>query len=117
MINKYLMEMAAVAIGIEGDVYIDSTGEYFVERVEGSDGRGYTNLHCWLSSDGDAFNLMSELRLEIKHEPVIVEVCSGDICASEFVLNEGLRVEATRKAIVRCAARLGEELVWAERMK
>ena len=62
-----------------------------------------------LTDDGDALRLAVDLSFDLNINPGRIEVFSGDLddCVSEPVIDGNVR-SATRRAIVRAAAAIGE---------
>ena len=98
MTDRELLELAARAAGIDGEYSkranaIDHTFGYFMP----------------LTDDGDALRLAVDLSFDLNINPGRIEVFSGDLddCVSEPVIDGNVR-SATRRAIVRAAAAIGE---------
>jgi hypothetical protein len=99
-----LLQLAAKAIGLEGDV------EGFHTRPLGiytgpirPDGMSYWNP---ITTDADALRLLVSLLLDIRHTGDEVSVFALGVWFTEPVYMD--RLEATRRAIVRAAASIGE---------
>jgi hypothetical protein len=111
MTDKELLEKAAKAVGyVEWD-WLASDGNLNVYNKEG-------RQEAWnpLTDDGDALRLAVKLNMDIVFDFDRVMVVFGDAdaaCITEYFyeLPEPTdRYAATRKAIVRAAAAIGEQL-------
>lgn len=104
MNDRELLELAAKAAGIEIEPCTCSDPRWPFRT--GKAGRsGHWNP---LEDDGDALRLAVRLGLNISHRCVDVDVSRGHAYASEYVPTYFDRSEATRRAIVRAAAKIGE---------
>ena len=115
--DKELLELAAKAAGI---VITWENSHPYPERLE--DFRGLNNYFPWepLTDDGDALRLAVKLRLQLIHmdsevekdgitvkTPILhIDSTAGSIY--QYLDNDPLG--ATRRAIVRAAAEIGEKL-------
>lgn len=108
MNNRQLLENAARAADIQGKYYI-AYGERSVN--EGID-TGSALLWNPLVNNFDAFPLMVKLYINIdfNDREIVVNECSAPLKHSEPVEYGGDREQATRLAIVKCAAIIGENL-------
>lgn len=108
MDDRTLLELAAKAAGLEFDSGRQLNPTYYLVREVGSalndDWRGWNPL----ANDGDAFRLAVKLQLTIKHRTVDIDVSKGNISVSEHAPTYRDALEATRRAIVRAAAAIGE---------
>lgn len=106
MNDRELLELAAKAVGHRVRWHEDSY--YYgptMEVMEDESGGPPWNP---LTDDGDALRLAVRLELKITHRCVDVDVSRGHASASEYVPTYFDRSEATRRAIVRAAAKIGE---------
>ena len=112
--DKRLLEMAAQAAGIEHGSDRLECGLSLTDP----DGR-YRSLPRWnpLDDDGDAFDLVVRLRLSVDHnhpadqQPWVSADRGGcEGCYIEDEFDESQRADATRRAIVRAAAAIGEAM-------
>ena len=104
--DKKLLELAAKAAGYN---YKPTQGVIVVDGVRCN----------WspLDDDGDAFDLVVRLRLSVDHnhpadqQPWVSADRGGcEGCYIEDVFDESQRADATRRAIVRAAAAIGEAM-------
>ncbi|MGY8624310.1 hypothetical protein [Chromobacterium violaceum] len=112
MTDRELLELAAKAAGML--TRTDKSGVWIVED-DGSPVRRWSPL----TNDGDAFRLSVKLRIDIDHGNPLdnqryviasragVEIVRGTVTAGEEIEDEGARIAATRRAIVRAAAQIG----------
>ena len=118
MTDKELLELAAKAAGIEPEWREWRTGriaEFQVIKYTKREGF-WLNNEQWnpLANDGDALRLAVDLdlRIKIQSDPVgLTEIClpnTGWYSAPEY--HNGDRYAATRRAIVRAAAKIGERM-------
>ena len=105
--DKRLLEMAAKAAGYDYAKH----GGYIV--VDGIPGKNWDPL----TDDGDAFDLVVRLRLSVDHnhpadqQPWVSADRGGcEGCYIEDEFDESQRADATRRAIVRAAAAIGEAM-------
>jgi hypothetical protein len=102
MTDRELLEAAAKAAGIEVDCWLDE------------DPRAVTSVGLWnpLTNSGDAFELAVKLRLTINCSYDEVAICGQEFTQKEvFIERNGEDpLAATRRAIVRAAAEIGEEM-------
>lgn len=110
MIDKELIELAAKAAGITGTWHRS----------------GYVAYSGWggsvfdpITSDGDALRLAVELRIDVSHDEVGMKsfvyartVFNDEkhIGLSEIFDDESERLDRTRRAITRAAAKIGKEM-------
>lgn len=104
MNDRELLERAAKAAGYAFDY--EDTGDMWI--VGGHDGHPLV----WnpLAEDGDAFRLAVKMRMNVdvshwEEPPVVVVWCRG----SDFEERAADVVAATRRAIVRAAAAMGDQ--------
>ncbi len=100
-----LLKLAAKAIGMDGDVegYHTRPLGIYTGPIR-PDGMSYWNP---LITDADALRLSVSLMLDIRHTGDEVAVCAlHGVWMTEPVYMD--RLEATRRAIVRAAASIGE---------
>ena len=110
--HKRLLKMAAKAAGFD---WVDFSGEMnpalgFPANCQ----RGYWHP---LADDGDALRLAVKLRMEIDHNHpadetpwVSIRAFRSAFTAVEEFEDEGQRLAATRLAITRAAAAIGEKM-------
>lgn len=109
MSDRELLEMAAKAAGIRG-YWCDQMG--FVTKRTASG----IALETWdpLTDDGDALRLAVKLGIEPRFLDRNVAVCAPRVTLHNFggivVVVDGDGCAATRRAIVRAAAAIGESL-------
>lgn len=119
--DRELLELAAKAAGVPAYWSTDGTVQdrpVFVVRADG--GMGLLPYEVeWnpLKNDCDALRLVVALRIEIGHnhpsdsEPwVSVRASLARTCHVEDFEDEAQRITATRRAIVRAAAAIGEDM-------
>lgn len=103
--DRELLELAAKAAGIVLDYGRNVTG------IPPSS-LHYLDAPYWapLTDDGDALRLAVELELDVDHEPKGTYVWSRQL--DDFVFEQcgSGRLDATRRAIVRAAAAIGERM-------
>lgn len=111
--DKELLELAAKAAGLNVKMFeVDQDGNFSGLIV----GTKNTKEKIWwnpLVSDGDAFRLSVNLSMSIQHLDLSIKVTpylNGMCCGTTAVEVCGSRQFATRRAIVRSAAALGEKL-------
>lgn len=106
MTDRELLELAAKAAGYDKDMQWDDKWGYF------------TDYEGWLwnplTDDGDALRLSVKLRIDVNHSITMV-VAERDDSVDDFVVGvaEGKSNDpyaATRRAIVRVAAAIGEKM-------
>ena len=106
-LDREMLELAAKAAGIEGYRYSD--GFRCMAHWNESDGGWFDACGLWdpLTDDGDALRLAVKLQLEIyiDHGGVAVRTHCG-----LKTLEDGCDSAATRRAIVRAAAAIGEPM-------
>jgi hypothetical protein len=115
MDDKRLLELAALAADMDGQysAYPGMEVRHGYEFALYVDGHGYWNP---LTDDGDAFRLAVRLKMEIDHNHQMddgdpwVSVWASPVqtCAVSEFEDEQQRAIATRRAIVRAAAAIGE---------
>ena len=102
--DRELLELAARADGVS--FFVDSRGRCMQMH-------GGLMPAPWnpLTDDGDALRLAVDLSFDLNINPGRIEVFSGDLddCVSEPVIDGNVR-SATRRAIVRAAAAIGEAM-------
>lgn len=109
MTDKELLELAAKAVGIVGEYHSPTFG---ITYIAGSEDGTYTEKWNPLADNNAAFRLMVKLGICVflyRHhssEPE-TEAWHGDISAFEKHNNDPLA--ATRRAIVKAAAAIGEK--------
>jgi len=110
--DRELLELAAKAAGINALYWNDGSEPY-------SSGEGiiYGDNHIWnpLTDDGDALRLAVKLRLGYRYFTGVIEVVAwgknGHERCFDYMLQKDENLEcATRRAIVRAAAAIGETL-------
>lgn len=115
--DKELLELAAKAAGITGEWVEDfnPTHDYFYSGSRSGfyfDETGNGDFRVWnpLTDDGDAFRLAVALRLLIDAD--YNDCVAAGCCQLDEVLEpiDNDRLAATRRAIVRAAAAIGEML-------
>lgn len=99
--DRELLEMAAKAAGMEYSVEEWEDGTIFALRIK--DRGGWWNP---FNSDGDAMRLAVDLALVVRCYEGSIIVDGGGISAEEHDVAD--RYSATRRAIVRAAAAIGE---------
>lgn len=109
MNDRELLELAAKAAGMPLGGWEPCAGGFFTYSHRGSDER-----KTWLplTDDGDALRLAVKLALniDIQHHETEVFTWDGVYLASEHVsVHPAHAYEATRRAIVTAAAKLGKE--------
>ena len=112
MTDRELLELAARACGIE----CDSVGP-FVERKEwvqefGLNGGFELTRRDWnpLKDSGDAFSLAVTLHLDVINSWEVEAVCRNCDGSEFYEIKGPSDFSATRRAIVRAAAAIGEKL-------
>lgn len=114
MTDKELLELAAKAYGIE--LLFPTIGD-LSPRIGGTGG----NLCLWnpLTDDGDALRLAVKLNIELRFHlagdvPGVTATCVADrrlpIPREPWTPEQGDKPAATRRAIVRAAAAIGEAM-------
>ena len=102
--DRELLELAARAAGIVGAWHERG------QCIHVTDCAGMSDM-WWrpLTDDGDALRLAVDLSFDLNINTGRIEVFSGDLddCVSEPVIDGNVR-SATRRAIVRAAAAIGE---------
>lgn len=114
MNDKNLLEMAAKAAGIDGEWRDNYTGDYYY--TGNTYGIMYLpedgNWTIWnpLTDDGDALRLAVKLDIDIN--PRWGDECCTQAIGGDFFYEErgSDPLAATRRAIVRAAAAIGEKL-------
>jgi len=111
MTDKELLELAAKAAGIEIVGEVDKmicqpdhrTGGFIIRNDRGGDS-------CWnpITDDGDALRLAVKLQMTIHIDGNLTDVQTGMEFSTETHFNDPCA--ATRRAIVRAAAEIGEAL-------
>jgi len=106
--DRELLELAAKAAGIEYEW--DGNGRNMLRAVPF---REYTNYEHWnpLTDDGDAQRLAVKLKMNVLHgsEMVVAERENPkEVGVAELFKND--QYAATRRAIVRAAAAIGEAM-------
>lgn len=103
--DRELLELAARAAGI-------ARSQWDYDWVRGL-GHMVCRSDMWnpITHDGDALRLAVDLSFDLNINPGRIEVFSGDLddCVSEPVIDGNVR-SATRRAIVRAAAAIGEQM-------
>jgi len=111
MNDRELLEMAAKAAGVSAYWSTDGTIQarplFVVSVIVATGTMPYEEEWNPLKNDGDALRLAVRLGLNISHRCVDVDVSRGHSSASEYVPTYFDRSEATRRAIVRAAAKIG----------
>lgn len=102
MNDRELLELAAKAAGIEV-IRIDEPGAW----IAGGGGVHWNPL----TDDGDALRLAVDLSFDLHINQGHVEIFSGDLddCINQACIDSDVRA-ATRRAIVRAAAAIGEAM-------
>jgi hypothetical protein len=102
MTDRELLEAAAKAAGLTLGAWSDNYGAFMYRGVE--PGKSWWNA---LTDDGDALRLAVKLEMELKVYNTSAHAasakCERSVCASE----KGDPLAATRRAIVRAAAEIG----------
>lgn len=114
--DRELVEMAAKASGREGD-WVDFAGMDIRVGYQGGMLCGDADGYYWnpLKDDGDALQLAVDLKLSVKHGVDIWDDTNRmsayayyrDVGECEFEPHGGDPYAATRRAIVRAAAKIG----------
>jgi hypothetical protein len=98
MIDKELLELAAKAAGVECKK--TPIGFYLLDED-----RNWNPL----TDDGDALRLAVKLKIDVKHyDDYVVGWFDGGYIGTGKIMYEGEPYEATRRAITRAAAAIGE---------
>ncbi|MDX9956485.1 MAG: hypothetical protein RBT75_20480 [Anaerolineae bacterium] len=106
MIDRELIEQAALAAGITGEW----GHEGYIERNEGFIPQGWRRAWNPLRIDGDAFQLSVKLALTIYHWPHEICVCNENNTVNVSVPRVGDTNAATRRAIALAAAEIGRNI-------
>lgn len=108
--DRELLELAAKAAGIQGFSGEDWTGVYFCTPANPDVPRSEPVIYKWLDDDGDALRLAVEclLTIDLSEGKVLVEAPWLKNEFSEDYVND--KMHATRRAIVRAAAAIGEQM-------
>lgn len=116
--DRELLELAAKAYGLNGEYYKKQrmVREFVFVTEEGVIASGRTALSLWnpLTDDGDALRLAVVLGLDVtidngrSHTWADTHSMPGEALVKELHGNDALA--ATRRAIVRAAAAIGETL-------
>ncbi|CAJ0779130.1 hypothetical protein LMG7141_00843 [Ralstonia condita] len=106
MTDRELVELAAKAVGIRLHIWGTEGSENFSDIDKGKFGTRWNPL----KDDGDAFRLAVQLQIDVNHQRalgVVEAFWSKDAgCKREPYGSDSLA--ATRRAIVRAAAAIGE---------
>ncbi|WP_025371764.1 hypothetical protein [Advenella mimigardefordensis] len=102
--DQELLELAAYAAGVKNARWSNGFGG----MAGNQDGRPV--IFNPLTSDADAFRLMSRLAMRITYRSVDVDVSCFAACCSEYVPTYKDAAEATRRAITRAAAAIGQSM-------
>lgn len=110
MEDRELLELAAKAAGLE--VALNENWQAF-KRKRPLIGLG-GERHPWvpLDDDGDAFRLACDLKLNVEIcdcDSVVSNGLTAEVSASEYDVSAD-RYKRTRRAIVLCAAKIGESM-------
>jgi len=109
MSDRELLELAANAAGYQVDTGLEDCPLIFGEDA-GPDGPREWNP---LANDGDALRLAVKLKIDIHQrvvEPRVAAISAMQSPKIESVADEKQRLAATRRAIVRAAAAIGEKM-------
>ncbi len=117
MTDRELIELAAKVAGIDGVQYFESTDARKTGLYSHEEG-----LWNPLTQSIDAFHLAVKLRMNIEHNHPAdssrwvaadrngCEGCYAPVSCVEDEFEESQRAEATRRAITRAAAKIGEKM-------
>jgi hypothetical protein len=103
--NK-LLELAAKAAGIKGKYYVGNLNDEWVDGIVYIREDGQQCVWNPLTDDGDALRLAVRLKLQPFIGDVTVTFVLGDTIVTERIIDDPYT--ATRRAIVRAAAKIGE---------
>ena len=106
MTDREILERAAKAAGINGTCWISSSHSWFKHEGIGYND-DYDCQQVWnpLIDDGDALKLVSSLGLYVNSYPIEAgRTVVGGAGATTFEYHGSNAEDATRRAIVRCAA-------------
>ena len=109
MTDRELLEAAAKAAGMP-HTYNEFWSGFYIRNPDGS----WVPNHHWnpLTDDGDAFELMVKLNIwpvrQYSWEAIVVQKDNKDV--AEAMIENDDPYAATRRAIVRAAARIGKEM-------
>jgi hypothetical protein len=104
MTDRELLELAAKAAGID-------RLDFGRGAILASDDEGHTAVWDPLKDDGDALRLAVSLvmTVRVRLQEVAVWAPGGDEVTEPYTAEQGSRIAATRRAIVRAAAAIGRQ--------
>lgn len=112
--DSELLELTAKALGLKGYLGSDFLGDYFCVPVDWSKPRSEAVIYRWLDDNADAFGVALDLNFDIcirgDFKETWIESAKLDHFVEEKWHGEGRdwKDSATRRAIVRAAAEIGE---------
>lgn len=106
--DRELLELVAKAAGITGYVGNDIGRLYFCTPANPDLPGSEPVIYYWLYDDGDALRLAVKLHIDIKQYDDYVVCWYDDFFGTGKIMHEGDALAATRRAIVRAAAAIGE---------